>query len=885
MPVANELQNNMEDQGEKNKRNKKGKKAKIKLFNKKKTINTDEVISKLQCGYATINPKEVNKFSDLPLSFKTQKGLRENGFTDPTEIQKESIGYALQGCDILGAAKTGSGKTLAFVIPVLEKLFCTKWTRLDGTGALIITPTRELAYQIFETLRKVGFYHDFSAGLIIGGKDLKFEKKRMDQCNIVICTPGRLLHHMDENPLFDCVNLQILVLDEADRCLDLGFEQTMNNIIENLPPNRQTLLFSATQTKSVRDLARLSLTSPKYISVHEHSSYSTPEGLTQSYTVCELEDKITLLWSFIRNHYKHKILVFLSSCKQVKYVFEIFCQLRPGIALLALYGSLHQQRRMDIYKSFCNKEHAVLFATDIAARGLDFPAVNWVIQVDCPEDATTYIHRVGRTARYHKGGEALLILLPSEEKAMLANLNKKRIPINEMKVNPKMLQNPKVKIEAMLARKPELKESAQRAFVAYIKSVFLMKDKKVFDVHKLNTDSFARSLGLVVSPRIRFLQRLQKNQIKKEKDNVQTSFTFKNSVSGDDGKMAEIKVENIVKSESENSDVSEDDENNARIKTKTEKRSCKNNGSYNKTNFKIENDMKSEPLDSENNDSEDDSSLEPDSQLNSGNKIQSKRFETFNFGIDDSDSDEEILKVKRTNHNLDNEEEGNMIPLDESSKTKKKPLTKAAIAKRILKKNIVANKRLVFTEEGEAIENKFKQKVTELGKKYEEECEGGGISIEEAKKVLREEDKIDKQLFKERIKMKHKEERLKLKKLRKGSDSDEDESDHLSEEFEQNDDNDNEDESGSETGSSESSQLRVHSDEDEDTGASEEGENDSDDDDSILSKNDTVSRNSSRKGKKRKPDNIKNNNKRLKSDRSSLLQDEELALKLLTKRS
>lgn len=138
------------------------------------------------------------------------KGLKQSGYTKPTEIQKETLGLALQGKDILGAAQTGSGKTLAFLIPLLEVLFCKQWTKLDGVGAVVITPTRELAYQIFETLRKIGVNHDFSAGLIIGGKDLKFERKRMDQCNIIICTPGRLLQHMDENPLFDCVNMQVL---------------------------------------------------------------------------------------------------------------------------------------------------------------------------------------------------------------------------------------------------------------------------------------------------------------------------------------------------------------------------------------------------------------------------------------------------------------------------------------------------------------------------------------------------------------------------------------------------------------------------------------------------------------------------------------------------
>lgn len=148
------------------------------------------------------------------------KGLKQAGYTTPTEIQKETIGLGLQGKDILGAAKTGSGKTLAFLIPILEVLYCNQWTNLDGLGALVITPTRELAYQIFETLRKVGVHHDFSAGLIIGGKDLHFEKSRMDQCNIVICTPGRLLQHMDTNPLFDCVNLKVVKFYiEARHCI------------------------------------------------------------------------------------------------------------------------------------------------------------------------------------------------------------------------------------------------------------------------------------------------------------------------------------------------------------------------------------------------------------------------------------------------------------------------------------------------------------------------------------------------------------------------------------------------------------------------------------------------------------------------------------------
>lgn len=268
----------------------------------------------------------------------------------------------------------------------MENLFVKKWVRQDGIGAIIISPTRELAYQIFETLKKVGAHHDFSAGLIIGGKNLKFERSRMDQCNVIICTPGRLLQHMDENPLFNCSSMQILVLDEADRCLDMGFEEAMNAIIENLPPERQTLLFSATQTKSVKDLARLSLRDPVYVAPHEQQAVITPAALKQNYVVIELEDKLTMLWSFVKNHLKQKSIVFMATCKQVKYIHEIFCKLRPGVSVMALYGTLHQDRRMAIYDEFCRKKNAVLLATDLAARGLDIPAVNWSIQLDAPSD-------------------------------------------------------------------------------------------------------------------------------------------------------------------------------------------------------------------------------------------------------------------------------------------------------------------------------------------------------------------------------------------------------------------------------------------------------------------------------------------------------------------
>ena len=471
--------------------------------------NELKAIERITAEYESLEGHNINTYADLPLSPSTQDGLKSCGYSVPTEIQREAIPLALKGKDILGAAKTGSGKTLAFLVPVLELLWRERWSPMDGIGALVISPTRELAYQTFEVLRKVGCRHDFSAGLVIGGKDVAMEKDRINHMNILICTPGRLLQHMDRTANFECSSLKILVLDEADRILDLGFERTMNAIVENLPTERQTLLFSATQTKSVRDLARLSLSDPEYVAVHEHSSSSTPHRLSQSYIRCELQDKLCVLYSFLRSHTSCKTIVFMSSCKQVKFTYEAFRRLRPGVPLMALYGRQKQLKRVAIYNDFCRKKSAILFCTDVAARGLDFPAIDWVVQLDCPEDANTYIHRVGRTARYEKDGKALLFLLPSEEQGMLDALRAKKIPIEEIKVNPKKMVSIQGKLDTFCAQDPEMKHWAQRSFICYLRSVHLQSNKQIFDVHKLPTDEYANSLGLAQPPRIRFLQRAQ----------------------------------------------------------------------------------------------------------------------------------------------------------------------------------------------------------------------------------------------------------------------------------------------------------------------------------------------------------------------------------------
>ena len=443
-------------------------------------------------------------FQDLPLSKPTLSGLEASHYKSLTDIQEKAIPIALKGLDILGAAKTGSGKTLAFLVPVLENLYRQRWTDLDGLGVLILSPTRELAIQTFEVLRKIGRYHTFSAGLVIGGKSLQEEQERLGRMNILICTPGRMLQHMDQTAAIGIDNLQILVLDEADRIMDMGFQNTVDAIIEHLPRQRQTLLFSATQTKKVSDLARLSLRDPEYVSAHETDKSATPSALQHNYIIVPLPEKLDTLWSFIRANLKSKILVFLSSGKQVRFVYESFRHLQPGIPLLHLHGRQRQSARLEITTRFSTSKNSCLLATDIVARGLDFPAVDWVIQLDCPEDADTYIHRVGRTARYERDGRAVMFLLPSEEDGMLERLKQKKVFIERINVRQKKQQSIKNQLQSMCFKDPELKYLGQKAFVSYVKSIHVQKDKTVFKLDELPLPELAASFGLPGAPIIKF---------------------------------------------------------------------------------------------------------------------------------------------------------------------------------------------------------------------------------------------------------------------------------------------------------------------------------------------------------------------------------------------
>ncbi|XP_006895196.1 PREDICTED: ATP-dependent RNA helicase DDX18-like [Elephantulus edwardii] len=430
----------------------------------------------------------------------TLKAIKEMGFTNMTEIQHKSIRPLLQGRDLLAAAKTGSGKTLAFLIPAVELIVKLKFMPRNGTGVLILSPTRELAMQTFGVLKELMTHHIHTYGLIMGGSNRSAEAQKLaNGINIIVATPGRLLDHMQNTPGFMYKNLQCLVIDEADRILDVGFEEELKQIIKLLPVRRQTMLFSATQTRKVEDLARISLKKePLYVGVDDDKANATVDGLEQGYVVCPSEKRFLLLFTFLKKNRKKKLMVFFSSCMSVKYHYELLNYI--DLPVLAIHGRQKQNKRTTTFFQFCNADSGILLCTDVAARGLDIPEVDWIVQYDPPDDPKEYIHRVGRTARGLNGrGHALLILRP-EELGFLRYLKQSKVPLSEFEFSWSKISDIQCQLEKLIEKNYFLHKSAQEAYKSYIRAYDSHSLKQIFNVNNLNLPQVALSFGFKVPP-------------------------------------------------------------------------------------------------------------------------------------------------------------------------------------------------------------------------------------------------------------------------------------------------------------------------------------------------------------------------------------------------
>ena len=467
------------------------------------------------------------RFATLPLSARTLAGLAAGGFETLKPIQRAAIPHALADRDVLGAARTGSGKTLAFLVPAVEALYRERWAREDGLGALVVSPTRELALQIFGVLRVVGARHDFSAGLITGGRtrDWAAEQARVVRASLLVATPGRALQHLEETPGLDAGRLQALVVDEADRVVDLGFAPQLDAIATYLPAagERRTWLFSATLTgvggggarlarlRALADAATVEfvvarddraalLRAGAPAAAAAATAAPTPAALAQRLVVCALEDKLDLLYAFVRAHVASKTLVFVSTCAQARFLLEALRGARPGAPLAALHGKQSQAKRVAVFRAFAARSGgAVLVATDVAARGLDVPDVDWVVQLDAPEDADAYVHRVGRAARNGRRGDALLVVAPHERARVDAALAAAGLRVDVVRADPRRARSVRAHVDALVASRPEARAAAVRCFRAYVRAAALHAGA---DAAALPLAAYARSLGLPTAPRV-----------------------------------------------------------------------------------------------------------------------------------------------------------------------------------------------------------------------------------------------------------------------------------------------------------------------------------------------------------------------------------------------
>jgi superfamily II DNA/RNA helicase len=361
-----------------------------------------------------------------------QEGLDMMGFNEATPIQEQAIPIIQDGRDLIACAQTGTGKTAAFVLPTLDKL--TKVKSSNKVKAIIIAPTRELAKQIDMQIEGFSYFTSSSSYPIYGGgTGVEFDNQKealKKGADIIICTPGRLLAHLDFN-YFDTSGVEHLILDEADRMLDMGFYEDIMTIAKQLPIKRQTLLFSATMPLKIRELANKLLIKPASISL----AISKPAaGITQSAYMCHDSQKVNLVRVILKAKGRglSHVLIFASSIKSVREIKRTLN--KSGMRASEMHSGLEQEQREETIRDFKSKKIRILVATDILSRGIDIKGIELVINYEVPHDAEDYVHRIGRTARADRTGEAITFINPKQVRNFIdiEKLIEKEVPKLEL---------------------------------------------------------------------------------------------------------------------------------------------------------------------------------------------------------------------------------------------------------------------------------------------------------------------------------------------------------------------------------------------------------------------------------------------------------------------
>jgi superfamily II DNA/RNA helicase len=381
------------------------------------------------------------RFADFGLAPEIQRALSDQGYVHPTPIQAQAIPIVLQGRDVMGAAQTGTGKTASFSLPIIQLLLPHANTSMSparhAVRALVLTPTRELAIQVAENVKAYAQHTPLRSTVVFGGMDMKPQTEILRRgVEIVIATPGRLLDHVEQKNI-SLAQVQMLVMDEADRMLDMGFLPDLQRIINLLPKKRQNLMFSATFSPEIKKLASSFLNDPLTIEVARSNATNT--SITQVLYKVDEEQKRNVVEHLIRARDLKQVLVFsntkIGASRLARYLEQ------AGIKASAIHGDKTQQERIAALDAFKNGDIDVLVATDVAARGLDITDLPCVINYDLPYNAEDYVHRIGRTGRAGASGEAIALYTPSEERLLLEieKLIKRPVPRGQLDVPAELI--------------------------------------------------------------------------------------------------------------------------------------------------------------------------------------------------------------------------------------------------------------------------------------------------------------------------------------------------------------------------------------------------------------------------------------------------------------
>lgn len=368
-------------------------------------------------------------FEILGLSDELLKAVQDSGYTEPTAIQRQAIPTILQGRDVLAVAQTGTGKTASFTLPMIDILAQGR-SKARMPRSLILEPTRELAVQVAENFERYGKYHKLSMALLIGGLAFGDQDRALDKgVDVLICTPGRLLDQFDRSKLM-LSGVEILVIDEADRMLDMGFIPDVERICSLMPTRRQTLFFSATMPPAVKRLADQFLKEPKQIEVSRPASANA--SITQSIIQMAEKDKKDALAMLLKASDVSTAIIFCNKKKDVRAVHDTLK--RQDFSVGQLHGDMEQPERLSVLERFRKSELAILVASDVAARGLDIPGVSHVFNFDVPFNAEDYVHRIGRTGRAGRSGISITLATPAEVESVAAveALIQTKIPLQSL---------------------------------------------------------------------------------------------------------------------------------------------------------------------------------------------------------------------------------------------------------------------------------------------------------------------------------------------------------------------------------------------------------------------------------------------------------------------